>query len=347
MNDTIEMIEKKLDDEDVLSARRMIEKLDQNSPYRYYFFAEIKRIKGFLKDAKYDYIKAIKNLKDMDSEKYFNCLLKISAIYRSEGDKKNTLKYINMAAKINPDSSDFMIEKAMYYRMIGEFEKAISIFNKVKRKYILEKDYSGVSYIMWAIGGILRLKGMFKESIKSYQDAISYAKRVKDLSLEIYSLFGLAGVLRVSGEIKKSYEIYRKTLSLISSDDLFATAYVHCGMANSLRQLGSLDEALKNYRISYRYYSKINDSLDLALVLWGTGECYKKKNKLKKAVALFKKASELFKTGFEPRGEILNMISTAETLYLLGNIKESDKIYFKAVAMAKKNHLYTYLERFT
>ncbi|MBP7796258.1 MAG: tetratricopeptide repeat protein [Elusimicrobiales bacterium] len=347
MNDVIEMIEKKLDDEDVLSARKMIEKLDKNSPYRYYFIAESKRIEGFLKNAIYDYLRAIKGLKDMDREKYFNSLLKISAIYRSEGDKKNTLKYINMAEKINPNSLELMIEKAMYYRMIGNFEKAISIFNRVKEKYILEKDYAGVSYIMWAIGGILRLKGMFKESIKSYQNAISHAKRVKDSSLEVYSLFGLAGVLRVSGEIKKSYEIYRKSLSLISTDDSFATAYVHCGMANSLRQSQRLDDAIKNYRISYKYYSKINDSLDLALVLWGAGECYKKKNKLDTALKLFKKASKLFKTGFEPRGEILNMISTAETLYLLGNIKEANKIYFNAIAKAKKNHLYTYLERFT
>jgi hypothetical protein len=139
MENIIEKIEESLDNEDISLADKMIKRLPVNSPYRYYFIAESRRIEGFLKHAKDNYLIAIKSLKNIDMEKYFNSLLKISSIYRSEGDKKNTLKYIKLAEKIRMYDSDLLVEKAMYYRMRGDFNKAISIFSKLKRKYISEK----------------------------------------------------------------------------------------------------------------------------------------------------------------------------------------------------------------
>lgn len=346
MNDIITEIENYISEEDVDKAYFLLKKIKKDFLF-YYYLGETYRIKGLMKKAINFYIKAIsKANKTIDKTKMFNALLKIASISRAFGDIKNTKKYIDMAGKLFINR-EYLLEKAMYLRMIGDFKKAINIFDNLIDEYKKEKDYQALSYILWAKGGIFRLEGKFALSIKAYRQSYYYANKIKDPSLMVYSLFGLAGVFRVSGNINESNKIYKKAKSIIPDTDLFAKAYAYCGIANSLRQMANIDNAIKNYKKSYLLYKKVGDDLDLGFVLWGLGECYKRKNLLKKALSIFYKADRLFNKGFEPRGRILNLISISQTLYLMGNIKKAKKLYKVAIKESEKNNLNTYLEIFT
>lgn len=346
MNDIITRIENYISNEDGDKAYFLLKKIKKDFFY-YYYLAEIYRIKGLMKKSLRYYIKAISKInRKIDKTKIFNAILKLASISRAFGDIKNTKKYINMAGKIFINR-EYLLENAMYFRMIGNFKKAIDIFDNLIDEYKKEKDYQALSYILWAKGGIFRLDGRFSLSIKAYRQSYYYASKINDSSLIVYSLFGLAGVLRVSGNINESNRIYKKAKSIIPDTDFFAKAYVYCGIANSLRQMGDVDNAIKNYKKSYILYKKVGDDLDLGLVLWGLGECYKRKNFLKKALSIFYKADRLFNKGFEPRGKILNLISISQTLYLMGNIKKAKKLYKIAIRESEKNNLNTYLEIFT
>jgi len=345
-----EYLYKKIDEllslEDTLSAKKYLNKIKNKDGIYYYFCGEIKRMEGLLKDSFDYYLKALKNL-DKKSIFYQRTLLRLISILRSKGNIKEVEKYIGILNKINPRDWDFVLEKAMCLRMKGNFNKALYYFSKLKKKYLNDKDFAGISYIYWAVGGIFRLKGDFKKSILNFKNAIKYSIKAKDRSLLLYSKFGLAGVLRIAGKVKESYKEYSQCLKLIDKNDYFSKAYYYCGTANALRQMGDYHKAIKNYLISYRYYKKTGDNLDLALVLWGLGNAYMKVGRIKLAEGCFLKANKFFEEGFEPRGNILNLFSLSYIYYINGKVSKAEKIYFKAINEAKRNNLKTYLEFFT
>lgn len=345
MKEIIELIENYLSDENIKQAAMFVNKI-KSTPYFYYYTGEIKRIKGMITDSKKYYEKVIYD-RNADDDLKFNSILKLISVFRSEGKIKETHDLIEKAKKIKPEDHSLNLEIAMYYRMKGDFNMAERKLKKILYSYIKSKDNQAIAYIKWALGGIYRLTGEFKKSISMFISAVKYAQKSNDISLKIYSMLGLAGVLRVYGDIDGSYKMYSSVYRILNSDDHFAKAYVYCGMANALRQKGDLKKAIINYKKSYNLYRKIGDRLDLGLVLWGIGECYKKTGKLNIALNFFKKAEKLFESGFEPRGLILNKISTAQTLYLIGKKDEAKNTYFKALDMAEKNNLTTYLEIFT
>lgn len=345
MKNIIEQLEKLLSNENINESKKLVKKLKGGSNF-YYYMGEIKRVEGLIEEAKKYYNRVFKEEKQ-NREILVNSIIRLISIYRAEGNISQSYKLIKEAKRLVKNDERLDLEIAMYYRMKGDFKKAIEMFMKIERRYKISKDFAGISYIKWAMAGIKRLNGDFNESIRLYKQAINYAIKGRDYSLKIYSLLGLGGVLRVSGRISKSYETYYKTFKLLGNDDLFAKAYAYCGMANGLRQMGKFTLAIKNYKKSLQLYSRIGDRLDLALVLWGLGECYKRKMKLPEALFYFKKADKLFKTGFEPRGMILNQISISHTLYLSGRKEEAKRIFFDAIKKAKKYKLNTYLEIFT
>lgn len=333
-------IEEYLNFEKINEAEKLIKKLKREK-YFFYYYAEILRIKGFVKKAIYYYKKAMEKMK----EKKFEIILKIISLYRTTGEKNKAKKYIKMAEKINPNSIELMIEKAMYFRLIEKYENAVKIFKRLLKYYIKNKDYQAVSYINWAVGGIYRNKGDLKKSIKYFQKAIEYSKTAKDESMMIYSILGLAGVLRIRGDLKRSYNLYYLITKKAPKTDIFAKAYSFCGTGNALRQMGKIEEALKYYKTSLKLYEKIKDNPDTALVLWGMAECYKKTN-IKKAIQCIRKAKKLLKNSYEIRGKILLKKLEAEIKYSIGNKKEAKKLFEEAYNLAKKHKLNTLVETF-
>ncbi len=343
MKDNKSLIESYLAEENIVKAYSLIKKIKDESYY--YYMAEAKRIEGLNSQAIGFYKKYLKFSKN--KEYYLDTLIKLSSLYRAVGDIKRARKYLDFTKGIAKNNIEFQLEIAMFYRMKGEFERALNIFKVLMKKYLFTKDFQGVSYILWAIGGIYRVKGEFKKSIDSYKRSIKYAMKVNDKSLIIYSKLGLGGVLRVSGRINEAYKEYLQTSKIIDKTDNFAKAYVFCGIGNCLRQMGKYNKAISFYKKSYLLYQKVGDELDLAFVLWGVGECYKRMGKFSKAIDVLIKANKLFSKGFEPRGKILNLISLSHCFYHKGEIKKARKLYFKAIHLAKKNKLNTYMEIFT
>lgn len=346
-----ELIEKYIEVGEFNKAKKLLLKIKDKMFYLYYL-AEIERNRGFFDNALNNYLKLIKVKNNISPDIYIDSCLKVASILRQKGDIKS-IKYINYAYrfslkyKMTERVTDIMLEKAMYYRMISDFKKAERIYKEVLKYYEKVKDYTAMGYIMWAVGGIYRLAGKFRGSINSFKKAIYYAEKSKDKTLKVYSLLGLAGVLRISGHLKDSYLTYYRAHKFCDKDDNFALAYSYCGMGNAQRQLGKIRESILNYKKSAYYYRLLKDKLDLGLVYWGLGESYKKLGKFKKAIFYLDKADALFKDGYEKRGQILSMISRAQIYYLLEKTDMAKKIYKKAIKLADKEGLNTYLEIFT
>lgn len=342
--DIIKEIETHINYERVEKAEKLIKHLKKEKALFFYYYAEIFRIKGLIKKSIFYYEKTIRVINDKN--KKFDALLKLISLYRTIGNVKKARLYLTIAQKMNPNSLELMIEKAMYLRLVERYREAINTFNKLIKYYSKYKDFQALSYIYWAVGGIYRNNGDLKNSIKSFQKAIKYSNLVKDKSMKLYSMLGLAGVLRISGDIKTSYKLYHLATKMADRTDLFARAYSFCGTANALRQMGKINNALRYYKIALKLYQKIKDNPDTALVLWGMAECYKKID-ITKSLQFINRAKKLLKNSHEIRGSILLKKIEAEIKYVLGKKKEAQRIFDSAYKLAKKYKFNTLFETFS
>ncbi|HBB67010.1 MAG: hypothetical protein A2X28_09050 [Elusimicrobia bacterium GWA2_56_46] len=317
----------------------------------YYLYGEAWRLKGIFDKAITAYGSALKH--GFPTAEFFClALIKAAACHRALGHEKQAFAFARAALKAAAGApglkSEAELELAMAYRLKGEFEKSGPILERLLRGYLKEKDHGAAAFIFWALGGLYRLEGRYSLSIESFKRSGMYAGRDNDPSAGGYALFGLGGVLRVAGFMKPARAAYERARKLfLKTEDSFAKAYAECGLANVLRQQGELDAAFKGYRRAHKLYSEIGDRPDLGFVEWGLGEVYKKRGEFKNAMLYFKRARRLFDGNAEPRGEVLSELSMANVHYLEGRAAEADKMYFAAIAKAKKHHLRTYLESFT
>jgi len=318
----------------------------------HYLYGEAWRIKGIFDKAIASYESSM--TWGLPAPEFLcQALIKTAACHRALGHEEQAFAFagaaIRTASKMAPAlKREAELELAMAHRLKGDFKKAGVMFERLLRAYLKEDDHGAAAFILWALGGLYRLEGRYALAIESFTLSGAYAKKDRDSSARGYALFGLGGVLRVAGFMAPARDAYVRARKLfLNTEDTFARAYAECGLANVLRQLGELDAAFKGYQRAHRLYSEIGDEPDLGFVEWGLGEIHKKRGEFKKAMACFKRARELFDGHAELRGEILSELSMANVRYLEGRTAEADKLYFFAVAKARKHGLHTYLESFT
>ncbi|MGC8867926.1 MAG: hypothetical protein ACP5PA_06965, partial [Elusimicrobiales bacterium] len=205
-----EIIEKLLDDNRLNEALKKVNLIKKYRFSYFYYMAEILRMRGLIKKSLVFFKRSLA-LASSNEEK-FKSALKIASLSRTLGDLKTARKHLAIAMKISPSSLELLMERAMYLRLSERYDDAIEIFNRLKREYIKKKDIAGISYILWAEGGMYRNMGMIKKSIRSFTNALKYAKMIKEPSLEIYSELGLAGSLRIIGKLKESYLLYSRCI---------------------------------------------------------------------------------------------------------------------------------------
>jgi len=329
----------------------------------FFIIAEARRLLGQFEEASALYLKAInffeRGKKSFEKDFYVSqkadMLLALAKCRRTLGDSSEAYKAATDALKLTekiPLLLDFKMqavqEQAMSLRAGGKLDESAKLLAQVMAYYKEQGDKAGCGFIHWALGGICRLKGQFKEGIEHFKQAIALAKKDKDTLSEAYGYCGLAGISRIAGDIKACVDNYLKAEKIFSkTQDIFGKAYTNCGMANGLRQMGRYDEAFKRYVRADALYSAINDTVDLGFVKWGKADVLKRKNKIPQALEELKEAKKLFAASDEMRGQLLTEFALAQIIYAMGDHKKSVEIYDKALTRAKKEGLFTYLESFT
>ena len=297
--------------------------------YIYFLQSEAYRLLGKFEESIQKAKNALKYTKTNQDKIEVN--LALAKNYRTLGNAKDALSYAKLAYKYarKDELLDYAMlalqEEALSLRAGGKLDEAKELLAEVFNYFESEKDYQGLSFVCWALGGICRLKGDFKEGIKLFKKSYSYATKAKDKISQAYALCGLAGISRVAGNIKTCVDNYKKAEKLFAkTQDIFGKAYTNCGMANGLRQLGDLKNATRHYKRAEILYTAINDNVDLGFVKWGQADVFKRQNKLTMAFSCLTKAKSLFANSDEMRGQILTEISLAQVIYALGEKEKAD-----------------------
>ena len=354
MQKTAQYFEALLDQNKPAQVLKELGKTSTKDWQKLFILAEAKRMLGSFEEAIKNYQQALKNISKNSAEDKIDLLLALAKCERTLGRAANAYKNANLAQKLaqKAELEDFAFlalqEKALALRAQGKLQDAKVLLNTTLNYYQEQGELAGESFIYWALGGISRLEGNFKQGILEFKKAISLARKAKDNIAVAYAVCGLAGISRIAGNIKDCVKNYQLAAKLFkNTDDIFGKAYTNCGLANGLRQLGNYKTAMKHYLVADKLYSSINDTVDLGFVKWGKADILKHQGKLKESLKTLLEAQKLFSSSDEIRGQLLTEISLAQIYYLQGQKKLADTIYEKAFARAKKEGLRTYLESLT
>ena len=240
------------------------------------------------------------------------------------------------------------LEGLLVDRALGRFHPSLHGLYPFPTRALRRKAVPPAAFLVWAVGGALRLQGKLMESEAAFRRSGKLARACGDSRGAGYALLGLAGVVRIAGRPGESAAHYERAGRLFAgTEDAFAQAYASCGQGNGLRQSGRLKEAERCYLRSRAIYSKLGDGPDLAYVEWGLGQVYLQTGRPALAGARLRAARTLFLRHNEERGAALSELSLSRLLYLQGRVRDAERLHAKALDRARRAGLHTHLEVFT
>ena len=177
------------------------------------------RQEGKFKSALARYDSGLK-LKSCSRELRLEILIKKAAASRALGKTRAALKAAGSALALARSTGlsipEAELELALAHRLSGNFGKAESALKRLYALYTRLGDWGAVSFVLWALGGLWRLKGRYNLSIKAFEDSSRFAAKAGDKAARGYALFGLGGVNRVAGHIENALKPYREARALFA-----------------------------------------------------------------------------------------------------------------------------------
>lgn len=202
--------------------------------------------------------------------KYYSWIKIIDAIvskgycYACMHNKKESMKYLDLASKLLPNSKELLKKKGIIYYTMGEYKSAINCFKKVYNPdspdtFLLSEI--GLSYLylgeyseaLYYFNEILKINkndadsyvniGVVYDFQEDYDTAIEYYNIALDInSKNIIALDCKADSLLAKGNFSESLQCLNKTLSI---RDNIMTKLTKCYV---LSYLGEYNESLRGFK---------------------------------------------------------------------------------------------------
>jgi tetratricopeptide (TPR) repeat protein len=155
------------------------------------------------------------------------------------GDYKKAAACFSSAVSVNPERADYYINYGLSLIKLGEYEKAITVFDRA----YMNKD---MSIIRENDKKILRGKGISYYLMRQYDKAVQEfdkALDIKELSeLDMDILFYKAAAIQSSGLYEDAIKEYTKLLKHNEGN-----AFVYAKRAVCYRLIGDMDKSLADY----------------------------------------------------------------------------------------------------
>ena len=184
--------------------------------------------------------------------------------FRSLGDLKKAIEYLNLNLKIAKEVGDKHGEGITYgnlcnaYYNLGDNEKAIE-YQNLQLKIAKEiGDKHGEGYAYSNIGKVYRSLGDFKKAMEYYNLHLAIAKEIGDKHGEGGAYGNLGNVYRNLGDLinaSKSYNLMLEIAKKVEDKSMEAMAFYLLGRV--FESLGRLPKAVEHYRASITLYNSL------------------------------------------------------------------------------------------
>jgi tetratricopeptide (TPR) repeat protein len=217
-------------------------------------------------------------------------------------------------------------------RMLGNFEKAITLYNKAIKVYkakTANADYmTTIMDMNLALAKCHRTLGNAKKA-GDLAHLVWHAAEINNLEdFKIQAMQEFALALRAGGELSKSKEILKEVLSYYKKEkDFGGEGFIYWALGGIARLEGDFSGGVKYFELSINLAKKIKDKISEAYGYCGLAGISRIAGDITGCVLNYKKAEGLFKNTDDIFGKAYTNCGMANGLRQLGKCEEALKRY--------------------
>ena len=224
-------------------------------------------------------------------------LLQIGKAYILTADYRKTLEYTLKAEKITNDIETEVLcceNLGIAYFSLGEYEKAITYYEKGLKISSAFGDRSGIANDNGNLGNVYHSLGEYEKAITYYEIGLEISSAIGD-HLGIACQNGNLGSAYVNlAEYNKAITYLEKGLQIGSAiGDLSGIAGDNGNLGNAYLGLGEYDKAITYYEKGLEITSAIGDRLGIASNNGNLGNVYRSLGEYEKAITYYEKGLEI------------------------------------------------------
>lgn len=300
--------------------------------FRYFVLVTIFWLVAFNLKAESIKIDSVKNVYNTSKDPMVRASAMNRIITYYHDDNDTAMYYFDIAMK-DFKSVKFKFGEAWAYHSIGiacvessDYDDAKKYLNEAISIYKTLKNDSMIAKADVRKGFVFYTQADFEASIKTYLEAIEYARKASDLKTEAWAnnLLGLVFTKKPNPDNKTALMYYTKALDInrkINNIEAF-------GMI--MLRMGSVYSSMGDYPNAEAYLDralKLGDSLNNRVVVkWayeGFSKYYKRKKEYSKSIEIEKRTRAISLRAKEYPGTIISYRNVAECHLALKNLKEA------------------------
>jgi tetratricopeptide (TPR) repeat protein len=155
---------------------------------------------------------------------------------------------------------------AMTLRGLCRYPEAEATFDAALAIYAALDDREGEAFALYGRGGARRFLGRFPEALADLRRSLNLAG---DPEARLFTVMAIGGLLRMTGRHRDSLKNYSAARALAGRlRNRYAMAYADCGIGNAHRCLGDRAMALRHLRAADRRYRAIGDRVSRPYTLF-------------------------------------------------------------------------------
>ncbi len=184
---------------------------------------------------------------------------------------------------------------AVLYMEQGNYAKVIEYFQQSLAIWVEINNLEGIAVISNNLGNVFYYLADHVQALEHYQKAFKIRESIGKHIENRNTLNNLGVVYMAMRDYESAVQMFEKCLALKSvSEDLENESIAVLNLAESLRNLGKMNESETAFEIARSLYERRGQNVGLARALRGQGLILEMQNRLHEAITRFQQSLEIF-----------------------------------------------------
>lgn len=261
-------------------------------------------------------------------------------LLRGKARYREALKLLKGALKSSLDTEEEFQANLLaghVYRMLGDFDKAITHYETAIKKAIGLKDRTKEADASVSLALSERARGNWRDALKLLEKAEKIYSKNDDAEAIAFLNWSKAGTYRIKGDIDKAIETFRAAYAQFKKlKDGHAAGYCLNGLGGATRVKGLFRGSMKYYSRANKLFTRLKEPFGLAYSYCGVGNALRMEGDWKGALQNFKKALVIYNKIGDIVSSSYTLWSVSKTYELMGKLPGSEKALKEAVKLFNK-----------
>jgi len=288
-----------------------------------------------------DSLKNFINFTKSDTAKA-NSLIKLSNIYLYKS-LDSSLLYSDLALKLSlkvnytDGIAGSNLQKASYYHIKGDYNKAIQLYLIADSLYNLTKNNKGISNVNSNIGNSYYYMGKYELALKFLFKSLKIDNTYSYKKEQINTLINIGNVYLALKQYDKSIDFLKQSENVaLKTNNVILISQIQNNLGVQYRYKKLYDKSLEYYYKALNLRLKIENNEGIAECYTNIGDLYFQKGNFIKANENFIKAREIYKKMEHLKGFAIITYNIGSVYDTINKKKEALEQYLKCIEISKK-----------